>query len=336
MNCFEVLMLILMLALGAYCSYTDFICGKVSNKVLIGGFSAGLILHVCLLFSGMLPYYRTWIINMLVADFISIGMYYLDIWAAGDSKLFMALYFLVPPRLLDAGPLSYSIMPFLFIFSLALLWTMCDTTFRLLRREAHKKQTFEIKTFLLNYARNMIEVTGFYSVCYAVNPDKMNTQPLFASVLLFLYVYFCSHVPLMKKWYIVVIHLGVAIALGIVQHRLPELPSIWNIVIIAAVIIIQKYCSMYNYQLIRTSEAKEGIIPAMETVMSFQKSRVHSLPADPSEKMTARITCEQAAAIRRWEKSATGKPEIWIVRKVPFAVMILMGFIFWMSIRIGG
>ena len=39
MNCFEVLMLNLMLALGAYCSYTDFICGKVSNKVLIGGFS---------------------------------------------------------------------------------------------------------------------------------------------------------------------------------------------------------------------------------------------------------------------------------------------------------
>ena len=64
----------------------------------------------------------------------------------------------------------------------------------------------------------------------------------------------------------------------------------------------------------------------------------YTVPAitDPSEELTARISEEEAAAIRRWENSATGKQSIWIVRKVPFAIMILIGFVGWIGFRLLG
>ena len=71
-------------------------------------------------------------------------------------------------------------------------------------------------------------------------------------------------------------------------------------------------------------------------MIMFQTSKVHSLPGDPSEELTARLTEEEAMAVRRWGKSSQGKPNIWIVRKVPFAIMIYIGFIGWMLLRILG
>jgi hypothetical protein len=93
---------------------------------------------------------------------------------------------------------------------------------------------------------------------------------------------------------------------------------------------------MYNYQLICTADVSKGMVLAMETILLFQTSRVHSLPNDPSEDLTARITEEEAQAVRRWEKSATGKSKIWIVRKVPFAIMIYIGFVGWIGLRLLG
>ena len=78
------------------------------------------------------------------------------------------------------------------------------------------------------------------------------------------------------------------------------------------------------------------MIPATETVVMFQASRVHSLPKDASEDLSARITEEEAAAIKRWEKSSMGRSTIWIVRKVPFAIMIYIGFILWICFRLWG
>ena len=63
------------------------------------------------------------------------------------------------------------------------------------------------------------------------------------------------------------------------------------------------------------------------TVSSFLKSKVKGLPKYTLESIRTRITSEEAESIRRWKKSKYGKDTIIIVRKIPFAIFICIGFI---------
>ena len=332
----EAFMVSSMLLIGIYCTYTDLKTGIIPNKVVIAGICAGLVSHVLLIILGAWPYYKTWIINMLIADVVSIGMFFAKLWAAGDSKLFISLFFLVPPRLLDDGTLTYSIMPYIYIFIPALLWVFLDSVVRMSRREPRKTRKLEIKDFLYNYIKIVIETMAFSAAFNVIAGDHFAGNAMIVSALILIYAFICANIVLMKKWYIVLLHLMLLLVLWIFSEWTPAIPSWYNYIIIVCAVLFQHFCSMYNYQQIKTSDVKSGMIPAMETVLLFQASRVHSLPVDVSEELSARMTEEEAVAVRRWGNSSSGKESIWIVRKTPFAVMITIGFALWIIIRIVG
>ena len=140
----------------------------------------------------------------------------------------------------------------------------------------------------------------------------------------------------MKKWYVLVIHILIFAVTCILGKWSITIPDWKNLAIIIGVLLLQRVAGMYNYQLIKTNTIKKGMIPAAETVLQFNLSRVKSLPTDASEELTAKISEEEEEAIRRWESSAKGQDEIWIVRKVPFAFLIVLGFVLWTAIRLVG
>jgi len=91
---------------------------------------------------------------------------------------------------------------------------------------------------------------------------------------------------------------------------------------------------LYNYKDIPTSSVESGMILSSATTLLFQTSSVRHLPTNYSEDMSARLTEEEANAVRRWEHSVKGKPSVIIVRKIPFAVFIPLGFLLFIIIRI--
>lgn len=330
----ESIMLTCMLFFGGYFAYTDLKKGIVPNKYILIGLIVGLALNCVYLLFGTAEFYLYWLLNMFVADIIAFGMYMGKMWAAGDAKLFMLLFILVPARLLDSDTLSHSVVAYIFIFVPALLWMLSDSLVRIIKREDRKREHFSFKDFLSGFAFVIIETTAFHALLSWLFPRIIDQQALFFSAIVLVYAYLCGTLPLMRKWYIVIGHVIVIIVLWLCNKWMFVLPSWETYLILGLVFIIQRLCSLYNYQLIATDQAKAGMIPAAETIIAFQTSKVHSLPTDPSEELTARISEEEAAAIRRWEKSVQGKPNIWIVRKVPFAIMICIGFIVWMLFRI--
>ena len=72
------------------------------------------------------------------------------------------------------------------------------------------------------------------------------------------------------------------------------------------------------------------------TVIGFRVSNVKNLPQNVQESMKAKLMEEEAQAVRRWEKSKYGQPTVVIVRKLPFAILISMGFLLFVCIRNGG
>lgn len=332
----EAVMLTCILFLGGYCTFTDLKSGIVPNRFIILGLLLGLSLHVVYLLCGTAPYYPYWLYNMIIADVIAFGMYLGKMWAAGDAKLFMLLFFLVPPRLLDSDTLSHSIVPYIFVFVPALFWMIGDSFVRIIRREARKRERLSIKTFFSGFLLIVIETTAFHCLWSWLLPNLIDQQAIFFAALILAYAYICGTLPVMRRWYVVVAHALVIFIMWLFNKWSFTIPPWTSYLIMALVFLIQRFCSLYNYQLIGTSQTKAGMIPAAETVIAFQTSKVHSLPTDPSEELTAKISEEEADAIRRWEKSAQGKPNIWIVRKVPFAIMIYIGFIGWILFRILG
>lgn len=332
----EAIMLTCMIFFGGYCSYTDLKRGIVLNKLIVAGLLIGVVLHVSYLSFGSAPYYPYWLYNMLIADIVAFMMYLGKMWAAGDAKLFMLLFFLTPARLLDSGTLSHSVVPYIFIFVPALFWMIGESFVRVIRHEPRKRGSFSVKSFFAGFLFVVVETTAFHCLCSWLFTDLIGQQALFFAALMLAYAYMCGTLPIMRRWYVVAIHALVIFIMWLGKQWVFELPSWQNYLVIASVFGIQRFCSLYNYQLIATSQVKAGMILSGETVLMFQTSKVHLLPRDPSEEITARISEEEAMAVRRWGKSSQGKPNIWIVRKIPFAIMIYMGFVGWILLRILG
>lgn len=322
------------LAIGLMSAYTDFREGIIPNRLILAGLAAGVVCHAALLLLGAAPYYPYWLLCMLIADLLAFGMFWGKLWAAGDAKLFMTLFFLTPPRLFDQGQLSNGVISYIFIFVPALAWMLGDSVIRAIRKERRKHQPFDIKNWAINCLKTIVEVTAVHSVIYTLLPDFAKNNELIVFSLIMVYAYMCGSVNVMRNWIIVAVHALVTVGIWVAMGWGLTMPDIRGYVILIAVMVVQRIAGMYNYQLISTSKVIKGMIPATETVVLFQTSRVQNLPDDASEQLTAKMTETQAEAVRRWEKSIKGRPEIWIVRKVPFAFMIALGFIAWMIFRL--
>ena len=322
--------------IGGICAVSDIRRGIIPNRVLLIGLAGGIPFHLVFLLSGSAFYYPTWLINMLIADALAFVMYYNRLWAAGDAKLFIVLYYLFPPLLLDVGLYTYSVVPYIFIFLPALVWILADTVISLIRREPRKAIPLQPKKILKNVFTVMIESTALYCVISLIPGEFTAENGLFVSLLMMCYAYFCSSNRTMKRWYVILIHAVIAAVPLFLGRGINVLPDWRSLLTLILVIGIQHFVSLYNYRKIPTADVKAGMILSADTVLSFQKSRVQGLPADPSEELTAKIDEEQAATVRRWEQSAYGAPTVWTVRKVPFGSMIALGFVLWAIVRIAG
>ena len=102
----ENLLLLIAFTAGSLCVWSDIRNNIVPNKVILAGFiAAGCLQAVYCIFSQR-EFIIHWVIVMALADIISLAMYFSDIWAAGDAKLFCFLYFCVPCRFIDVDSIN--------------------------------------------------------------------------------------------------------------------------------------------------------------------------------------------------------------------------------------
>ena len=335
MNYIEYALIVILAGTGGICTYMDCRKGIIPNKLLLVGILSGVPFHLLLLLRyNCATYYGAWLLNMVIADTLAFLIYYNKFWTAGDAKLFMTLYFLIPPPILDIHSLTHCVNPYIYIFIIAFVWLLFDSLFRIVSMETRTIKSNHPKRALLNYCIVIIESLTIYYVAFNLFNHFVNNNSLFVSMLLIIYAYFCGKNDHMKKWYIVGLHAVVLAITMIICDWMVAIPKWEHYIVVGIILIIQQYASEYNYKLVPTAEVKAGMIPAMEMIFLFKKSRIRNLPVNISEDLSAQISEEEANAIRRWGNSPNGKPQILIVRKIPFAIMIVTGFIAWISVRL--
>ena len=319
-------LLSLLITVGAYSSYSDCKKGIIYNIVVIIGMCGAVIGNtIYFIFNqmnGLIPF----LTNLLSAIIISGLMYLLKIWAGGDVKLFVVLAALIPTDLLKQRiPLS-EVFIFILVFSAAFLYILLQSIVFFVRKE--KSPFPKTKLSLIQIFPCFLFVMAVQSIMRTVfrnvYSDYFGAFMFFNIILVLLY----GKIEFLTKRISIIICSLICtadIVLSIYNGRLAF--DYRSFIVVFVTIVFRSLAARYNYQEIKTKDVKPGMIPAFSTVYLFSKSKVKGLPTIATEDMSARITKEEADSIIRWADSKNGKETIVILRKIPFAVFIWVGYV---------
>lgn len=341
MRIIEALLLTTLLLTCGYVSYTDFKCGIIENRVLL---AAGIVcgtLNAVYYTVFAKDYVGAFLIDFVLLVALSVGMYALNLWAAGDSKLLFLVVFAIPGRLYDAGggaaPAIYIIV---FTFSISFIYVIAESIALSIRRR-ERLQLLSLEA-AVNFVRSYISIVVYilavnYLIAMASPAFSARNASLIAMLDLFLSIIIHKY-PVFFR--LPTICAAAAVALGmIVAQGLRtgfELPDLRIYLYIAIVVLLRTASERYNYQDIPTQAVKPGMILSLSTVISMAPSRVAGLPRTTTEDMRSRLSLEEAEAVVRWGTSKYGSGTITIVRKMPFAVFITLGALAFIIFRLGG
>ena len=326
----EGFLLTLMLFIGGLCIYHDTKLGKIPNRIV----GPGILTAVCIQIIYNLVFAQEfalhWLLILSISCIISIAMYFADLWGAGDAKLFIFSYLCTPSRLLDGGSLSFVVTPYIFIFLPAMVWIILDSLFQAIHKEKKFSTKMDYKFFFINWAMVLLNSFAFHGLLSILMPSLLEENALFCSTLVIVYAYITNSIKSLRSLVSIIIHMSIIIICIVLGKIAISFENWQDYLIVLVVLFIQRWAARYNYREIHTASVTAGMVLDTNTVLRFQKSRVKGLPHDCSERMRARITDDEAEAVRRWETSAQGKPTVTIVRRIPFAFFISLGFMLWM------
>ncbi len=334
----EAILITIIVILGFYVAIIDIKNNVIPNKVLIVSGIIGSLVNVIYYIMFAHTFLKLYISNLLVMTVFSLLMYALHFWAAGDSKLLICVIWLFPSRFYDNKEILYfpGMMLVLLIFFIAYIYVLIDTCIQwrtkkkfYKRKAVYKKQLIQI---FLSILSGFIYLRGLSSICqYLLGNIYVSNRILFAFINIFA-VLIIHKYSFFTKWYILLFMFIIDTIL--LKKVGMNSFSVKPYIILILAIVFRYFVSGYNYEEIKTEKVCEGMVMSYQTIMEFSVSKIKGLPCDTNEDMSVRINSEEAEAIKRWGKSKKGKEYITIVRKIPFAIFIIMGAIIYFLIRV--
>lgn len=334
----ETVLITVIAILGYHVVSTDLQYGLIKNKSLAVAMLIGAVVNLIYYVCFSREFARLYLINFFVMCLFSVAMYVSHFWAAGDSKLLICVMFLFPARFYDNRSIVYipGVVIVVLIFLIAYLCIITDTIVQWKKGEifyTDKRMAFgQVKQFLCNFLIGFLYLRGLSSLCsYFLGIFYKENQALFAFVNVFIALIIHKY-PIFKKWYSIITFLILDLVMlkgaGINQFE------IRTYLVLLAAFVVRYFASGYNYKEILVDDVKEGMVLSYQTVLGFSASRVKGLPRQTTEDISSRISFEQAEAIKRWKNSKKGKDKITIVRKVPFAMFIMVGTAVYFLIKV--
>lgn len=328
----DIVMILYLLFFCAVSAVTDWKKGKIYNKWLTIGMCPGVILVICY-YIGHSESLLLFFTNLAAAVVIAVMFYSLKLWGAGDSKLWMFVNFLYPAGwyATTSNMLFPSMLLFMVIFIEAYLYLIGESVwYYLFKKEKgvtlkHEKIGW-MQVWNLAFSISFLSIV--YTVCSVLFKNYYESNRIFFSVVGILLTNKLVSIkfPGKKVWTIVLTGMYIALNLGF-YGGFDKKMLVLTILLVVITHFSLQFADQYNYEWIPTKEVKEGMIMSYFAIQQFFGSRVKGLPDTTDETTKSRISADEADAIKRWEKSKYGQPQIMVVRYIPFAVFILIGMI---------
>ena len=323
------------LVIGIIGSVSDIKTGRIHNRLFFIGISIALVVHAIDFVINPNFYFQGWLVIIGLSGFIAILMFFGELWAAGDTKFYILLLFCIPPQIIETDSLSVSVVPYIYIFLLAVIWILIDTLWKTINKMERfsDERSISMKT-VTELIKVYIEISAIQALFVVLFPSFCHENELLFSVGLIAVSFIISSASVFGKWIVVSIHALIILLLLLTRLWTWSFAPWWTYLCVVLIILFNKWASKYNYMRIPTSTVAEGMILSSLTVLSFLPSKIMGLPSNASESMSSKLSAEQAEAVRRWEKSAYGATTVVILRKIPFSLFIFIGMLLWMIIRV--
>ena len=335
MDIIDVVLFFCLCCVCVYSAVSDIKKGIISNTILLAFGSIGIILDV--LNYGFLhrEYIATFLVNVILAVGSALFFYTVHIWAGGDSKMLTVVALLYPASFCFTSRGNNSTFYFVVMYSFAIgfLYLVVSSVAERIRKKKSIDKSLIIKTVKSFFVRYLL--LTIYSALFTIINSIFISKYFILNALSLSIIYFAipwivSKTSFLQKKAIILIILCADIVLAIFYKVLPIDIRLRSYLIILVSAIIQALLLEFNYETIRTADVQKGMILSLPTTMLFMNSRVKGLPGLSKEDLSSRLTEEEAESVRRWENSTTGKKEIIIVRKIPFAIFISAGVLFYL------
>lgn len=190
----EYLFVIGVLYLGIVTSYTDIKHGKIRNKHLLSGIYIALFLNILLIVRSLFltgnidfNFYKYYLINIVFVFIVSVGLWKINIFTAGDAKLFFVMDLLVPPNFVNFNLkyIFYSMIFFINVFCVLFFYFIFEI-FKKVKLE-HLKKSLK-KALVLKNILNLALFVFVFVWIFSYLPQNISTN-VFISLGIMFFVY---------------------------------------------------------------------------------------------------------------------------------------------------
>lgn len=333
MTLIEFFMFLITVLVCIYSSVSDLKNGVVLNKVLCLAIVPILIFDV--LYYGFLnkEYIVEFAINFFIISIFAILLYATHIWGAGDSKLLIFIALSTPVGIYyHYGNERASLLALLiFVFSIGYLFLLIESIiFKIKKTESFKSEIN--KNMILEFVKDYI-IGGIYLTLFASVMSRMfaefyyDNQILFSVLNIFIVMLIFDVEIFRKTWALGMSFVAdIAIMLSSKQNIFATEP--WIYIVIALLFILRQLISQYNYKRIQVEKLKPRMIISAANVIQMSGSKIANMPSGITEDLRSRLTEEEVCAVKKWYNQHKDFEYITIVSKIPFAIFISLGYLF--------
>ena len=325
----------LMILLTAVCcisSYTDIRYGVVKNRLLIPFFAVALVLDIILYAFIAQDISILFLSNAEVSILVAFILFYSNNFAGGDCKLAVVISVLYPATAYLTYRESQITLFFGIAFSIFLgyIYLLLSSIMKLITgRNVIEKGYFSgfIKSYLKSYLAALLYVILVNLVFVLLEYYSVAVTPWLPWLFCILVAYICPRFRILKSRTAIVAILIFDIVLAIYLRVIPLSLNPATYLVTAFFMLAQMTIRTNIYEEIDTDKISKGMILASGTSMMLQGSRIEGLPGLSSESLKDRLTESQAAAVREWGVSRSGQKKITVIKKIPFAVFLSLGYL---------
>lgn len=328
----DIVLSVVLLLFCIYSMISDIKTGKIKNLILLimGGItlSAALIKLIFFDRDDLFLYLE----NAGILLLIGLAGYAFKLWAGGDCKV-LALIAVSYPTLFyfDYNQLRLTLwlIP-VAAFIISFIFLLADSVISVIGRKNKidsKQMLATLKRYLLLYIKAFVYITAWNQIyAYFIFP-YVQIHPavyLFVSILL---VFVINKFKVLGNLWVLICVAAFGVAMMFISGRFTIITYWRNYLLVFLFMILKSFMSLYNYKVIPVEETSAGMVLSRTDTLFMQQSRVKGLPDISDETLRSRITADEAESIKRWGKSKYGKPQVTIVRKIPFAAFLSVGTI---------
>ncbi len=314
-------------------SVTDIKNNKISNKILIIFGVVGIGLTIAQYIQRTHIIWGAYLFNLTLVVVFSLLLYIFHIWAAGDSKLLIILGILLPANycMLSGKIVPWSVFLVAFSFIFSFIYLLFESIWLFIHHEgnfslSNVKKNF--RNFILAYIRNIIYISFALKLENYFVSDWMEQYSWIILGINISLILLISSFELLRKIPIVITVLLSSIAFSFFTSEWFFSTNRLKYYAVAIVIMLLRIMiSEYNYKTIPSSEVKKGMILSSLTTIFMSKASYEGLPDISHEDMRSRLSAAEAEAVVNWGTTKNGMKSVQIVRKMPYAIFILIGLV---------